>query len=140
MKQNFAKIAIILIHLIIIGGFPIFGGISNLYRNYSLAYSPDLSSPEAVNESNNIKQNFPHSIFENGLLVILGLLSIIGSIAFAKNKKWGAITLISVSILFLLLTFFSGFVFFFPIFLPIAFLLLLIVETMYIIKVWPELK
>lgn len=174
-KITFTLVLILLVHLILLGAYPIYGGLSILYQHYSMVYRSDYSVPgysppspvdcssltteqctkertlreqelkEVIDsEKQNVKQYLPRSIFENGSMILLGLLSILGVIGLVKHRRWAAIILILVTAVFLLQWLPQGFLGLpftvVAFFLGLALLIFIPIEFIYIKRHWTELS
>lgn len=124
------RTAIILVHLLFIGAYPIYGALLTLHRHYAVAYGDDTtsSSPRRINcagltnkqcdeerirreddwekimkeQKIRVQKYLPHSIIENSLLTLFGLLSIVGTIGFIRKKRWSTALLPVTTIAFTL--------------------------------------
>jgi len=92
------KIFIILVH-IVLGLLLIFSSVNTLLHLYQVtqntsSYYPDYLSNTGVQDFvQNIRDTLPQRIASAALWIILGLFSVIGALAFRKNKRWSSLTL-----------------------------------------------
>lgn len=93
------KIFIIIAH-ILLGVLLIFYSFNSLMRTYSSINSPNSGwSAEYVE---NLKHSLPSTVAESVGGAVLGLLSILGALAFRKDKRWAMFTLPIVTMVLIL--------------------------------------
>ncbi|HLC60413.1 MAG TPA: hypothetical protein VJJ52_03205 [Candidatus Nanoarchaeia archaeon] len=113
--MKFLKTFIILVH-IFLGLIIIFlnvnyqiltyGRIHNTSKYYS---SEDLKNSGIADFIENLKQSEPRIIAEGIFGIILGLFSIIGAVAFIKDKRWAAPALPIVTLIILMIVVLDAF-------------------------------
>jgi len=108
------KIVIIIVH-ILLGLFIIFININTQVLRYNQIHNPstiwsseDLSNSGVTNFIEDLKRSELQNTIEVILWVILGLFSIIGSIAFKKDKRWAVFTLPLITLLLVITLFYQA--------------------------------